>query len=177
MKNRSVFTVAIICLVIFMGIATYLWYLYFHDYEGRVINENPKMEFIRGIELVNTGNIDYINAKPEDNDSIIPIYYFSVKSKSQKDFNYIITLEDATSNDGCSEGTRLKRDELIYELRMDNKLIKTEGLDKLTNNVLDSNIIKANATNDYSIKIKLKEDTKDYEKKHYHFVINMKEKE
>ena len=177
MKNRGIFTVAIISLVIFMGISSYLWYLYFHEYEGKIIADNPNMEFIRGVELVNTGNIDYVNATPEDNDSIIPIYYFSVKSKSEKDFDYIILLEDADGNDGCTETTKFKRNELIYELRMDNKLIKTEGLDTLSNNILDSNIIKANATNDYSIKIKLKEDTKDYEKKHYHFVINMKEKE
>lgn len=177
MKNRGIFTIAIISLVLFMGIASYLWYLYFHDYEGKLLKENPKMEFVRGVELVNTGNIDYINATPDDSDSIIPTYYFSVKSKSEKDFNYVITLDNSEGNDGCTAATRLDREDLIYELRMDNKLIKTAGLETLSNNILDTNIIKANTTNDYSIRIRLKDDAKDYENKHYHFVINMKEKE
>lgn len=160
-----------------MGIASYLWYLYFHDYEGALISLNPNMEFLRGVELVNTGNINYVNAKTEDSDSIIPIYYFSVKSKSTKDFNYIIIIENSEGNDGCSSSTRLNRDELKYELTLDNKVIKTGGLDTLTNNILDANIIKAGSVNDYSLRIKLKEDTTDYENKHFHYVINMREKE
>ena len=177
MKNKGVFTIAIVSLVLFMGIASYLWYLYFHDYENALISENPKMEFLKGVELVNTGNIDYVNAKTEDNDSIIPIYYFSVKSKSNKDFNYNIVILDSEGNDDCSSSTRLNRNELEYELKLDNKVIKSGGLDTLANNILDDNIIKAGSVNDYSLKIKLKDTTTDYENKHFHYVINMKEKE
>ena len=177
MKNKSVFTVAMICLAIFIVIASYLWYLYFHDYEGKLIAENPKMEFVRGVELVNTGNIDYVNAKPIDNDSLVPTYYFSVKSHSNKDYDYVIVLENANGNDGCSEDTLLKRDELEYELKLDNKVIKVAGLETLSNNILDTNIIKSNGVNDYSLKIRIKNGVTDYEKKHFHYVINMKEKE
>ena len=177
MKNKGIFTVAIISLVIFMGIASYLWYLYFHDYEGKLLAENPKMEFTSGVELVNTGNIDYVNATPEDSENIIPTYYFSVKSKSNKDHEYVIVLENSDGKDGCGTANRLTRAELIYELRMDNKLIKTAGLNTLSNNVLDVNTIKANGTNDYSLRIKLKDGITDYQNKHFHYVINIKEKE
>lgn len=176
MKNKNVFIVAIISLIVFMGIATYLWYWYFHDYEGRLIAENSSMEFIRGVEFVNTGGINYINANPDDDDSIIPVYYFSVKNKVDKEFEYVITLDEEKSNDGCSESLRFERSELVYELKLDNKIIKEGGLDTLENNVIDTNIIKGKSTNDYSLKIRLKDDTVDYDKKHFHYVVNLREK-
>ena len=177
MKNKGVLTIAVICLIIFIGIASYLWYLYFHEYEGKLIEANPAMQFIKQVELVNSKGIDYINASALDDDSIIPTYYFSVKNHSNKDYNYVILLEDVDVDDGCSSATRFKRDELIYELKLDNKLIKTGGLETLNNNVLDKNIIKTGVTNDYSLKIKLKSDDTDYEDKHYHYVVNIKEHE
>ena len=62
MKNKSVFVFGMISLVIFIGIAAYLWYLYFHNYEGRLIAENESFAFMRGVEFVNSGPIDYVNA-------------------------------------------------------------------------------------------------------------------
>ena len=177
MKNKGVFTIAIISLVLFMGIASYLWYLYFHEYEARIISGNSVLEFIRDVELVNTGSINYVNANVLDNENMIPTYYFSVKNKSNKDYNYVIIIEDTTGNDGCTKDTRFKRDELEYELKYENEVIMSGGLDTLQNSVLDSNIVKANGTNDYALKIKLKSDDVDYENKHYHYIINMKEKE
>ena len=177
MKNKNILNIAVICLILCIGIASYLWYLYFHDYEGRIIALNPKMEFIRGVELINTGNIDYINAKKDDADSIIPVYYFSVKNNSNKDYEYNIVILDSEGNDGCQESTRLKRSDLWYELKLDNKIIKESGLDTISNNILDTNVIKAGSVNDYSLRIKLKSDSTEYQDKHYHYVINLKEKE
>ena len=134
------------------------------------------MEFIRGVELVNTGGINYINAEPQDDDSIIPIYYFSVKNKTDKDFDYVIVLEETDGNDGCVESTRFHKDELVYELKLDNKVIKEASLDTLVDNILDTNLVKGNNANDYSLKIRLKDDAKNYDKKHFHYVINLKEK-
>ena len=102
------------------------------------------MEFIRGVELVNTGGINYINAEPQDDDSIIPIYYFSVKNKTDKDFDYVIVLEETDGNDGCVESTRFHKDELVYELKLDNKVIKEASLDTLVDNILDTNLVKGN---------------------------------
>ena len=177
MKNKGAFTIAIISLVIFMGIASYLWYLYFHEYEQKVIAENSVLEFIRDVELVNTGSINYVNANVLDSDTMVPTYYFSVKNKANVDHNYVIIIEETSGNDGCTSATRFTKEELEYELKFENEVIKTGGLDTLANNVLDSNIVKANGTNDYSIKIKLKSDDVNYESKHFHYIINMKEKE
>ncbi len=177
MKNKNVLTIAIICLFIFVGIASYLWYVYFHEYERTLIDASPAMKFIKGVELINSGNINYINAKSYDDDSVIPVYYFSVRNHSDKDYNYVILLEDSNGNDGCTPSTRLKRSELEYELTLDNEVIKTGSLDSLNNNVLDKSIIKIGERNDYSLKIRLKENDTDYENKHFHYVINMKEHE
>ena len=146
MKNKRVLNIAFFSLIIFIAIASYLWYLYFHDYENRIIAENPKTEFVRGVELVNTGGI-----------------------------NYIITINEENVKDGCSKSTRFSRDELEYELKLDNKVIKKEGLDKISNNILDTNTIKGNSINDYSLKIRLKSGITDYEEKHFHYVINLEE--
>ena len=176
MKNKKIFTVAIICLIIFMGIAAYLWYIYFHDYEKKLIDENCKSEFVNLVELKNTGNVNYVNADVDDSDSVVPVYYFSVINNSEKDFEYEVVIEDREGNDGCDASSRLKREELEYELRLDNKIIKKAGLDTLTKNVIDTNIIKNKSTNDYSLKIKLKNDDIDYHDKHFHYVVNIKEK-
>ena len=74
MKNKNIFVFGMIGLIIFIGIASYLWYLYFHEYEGKLIAQNEDLAFMRGVEFVNSGPIDYVNAKTEDDDSIIPIY-------------------------------------------------------------------------------------------------------
>jgi hypothetical protein len=170
-------TIAVICFVIFMGIASYLWYLYFHDYEGKLVDENCRADFSRAVTLTNTGNINYYDAATDDSDSIVPVYYFSVKNTSDKDYNYTIVIENTDGNDGCTPDTRLTRAELEYELKLDNKVIKRAGLDTISNNILDSNVIKANSTNDYSLKIRLKNGDTDYENKHFHYVINIQGQE
>ena len=135
------------------------------------------MKFLKGVELINSGSINYVSANTGDDESIIPTYYFTVKNHSDKDYNYVILLEDSTGNDGCSPSTRLKRDELEYELTLDNKVIKEGNLSSIENNILDKNIIKVDGINDYSLKIRLKENDIGYENKHFHYVINMKEHE
>ncbi len=177
MKNKNVFTVAIISLVAFMGIAAYLWYLYFHDYEIQAILDNCSTQFTSEVELVNTGSVNYTDANPADSSKSIPAYYFSVKNHSDKDLEYIVVLEDVEGTDGCTEETRLTRDELEYELKLDNKTIKSDDLKNLQNNILDSNTIKSKSTNDYSLIIRLKGDIIDYQKKHFHYVVTLKEKE
>ena len=167
MKNKSVFVFGMISLVIFMGIAAYLWYLYFHNYEGRLIAENESFAFMRGVEFVNSGPIDYVNAKSTDDESMIPTYYFRVKNNSDQDFKYELILSEASSNDGT---------DLDYTLKFDNKVLKESGLETLKNDVLDSNVIKAKSINDYSLKIRLKPEVTDYANKHYHYVVTLKEK-
>ena len=70
MKNKNILYIAVLSLFLFVVMASYLWYLYFHDYESKIIASNPKMEFIRDVELINTGGINYVNAKVDDIDGV-----------------------------------------------------------------------------------------------------------
>ncbi len=176
MKNKKIFTIGIVCLTIFIIIASYLWYLYFNEYEGHLLSQNENTVFLRGVELVNSGSIDYINALPGDSPSIIPTYYFRVKNNSNKNYDYVLHIENASASDGCTPDTTFSRDELEYELKLDNIVIKSGNLSSIRNNILDVNTISQNSVKDYSLRIWLKDGLVDYEKKHFHYVVNIKEK-
>ena len=166
-----------ISLIIVIGIASYLWYLYFHDYEAKAILENCKTNFDNAIKLENTGKVNYVDAKAGDSEDVIPVYYFSVKNTSSDDFGYVILLEEIDGNDGCTYETRLKKEELEYTLKLDNKTINTADLNTISNGMITENTIKGNSVQDYALVIKIKEGITDFEKKHFHYKINIKEKE
>ena len=176
MNSKRVFVVGIVSMIFFIIIASILWYLYFNDYEEKLLSQNEQTEFVRGVELLNSGEINYINATNTDDDSIIPTYYFRVKNSTNKNYSYILYFENAIGNDGCTPDTSFSRDDLEYELKLDNKVIKKDGLSTIKNNVLDINVVNANSVNDYSLKVKLKENVVDYADKHFHYIVTMKEK-
>lgn len=176
MSDKKVYTIGVVSLGIFIILAAILWYLYFNNYERKLLSQNESAEFSRGVELVNSGEINYLDATNKDDDSIVPIYYFRVKNNTNKDYDYVLYFENATSNDGCTPSSTFSRDDLEYELKLDNKVIKKGGLDTLQNNVLDINTITSKGVNDYSLKVRLKESVTDYSDKHFHYIVTMKEK-
>lgn len=172
-KNKTVFKIAFISICLFIVIAAYFWYLYFDNYEGKVLSKSIRLE------LVNSGNIEYVNASPDDPSNIIPTYYFRVKNNLDSSINYEITLDDISPSevkDGCSEGTLFARDELRYILKRENMVIKTGHLSDLKNNVLDSATLSGHGIYDYSIKVSLDDKAGDNLARHYHFQVNLKEK-
>ena len=172
MKNKTVFKLAFISLVIFVIVATYFWFLYFKDYEGTVTKEKIRLE------LINNGGINYINAVPNDIEENIPIYYFRIKNSANEAVNYDIFLQNVSpseANDGCSSDMIFTSKELNYELKLDNKVIKTGVLSSLNNNVLDNNKVSGNSVNDYSLRIWLNDDAEGNLLKHYHYTISIRE--
>ncbi len=172
MKNKTVFKIAFISLVIFVLVATYFWFLYFKDYEGSI-----KEEKIR-YELINNGGINYINAVPNDLEANIPTYYFRVKNNINDAIKYEIFLQNVSPsevNDGCSDGMIFASSELNYELKLDNRVISTGNLSTLTNNVLDNNRVLGNSVNDYSLRIWLNESASTNLLKHYHYIVSIRE--
>lgn len=163
----------IICAGIFILFATYFWYLYFHEFEGYVLSTNVR------IELINSGHVDYINAIVHDDEKNIPTYYFRVKNSVGLPVYYDILINDVSpsqANDGCSDETLFTRGELDYELKLDNKVLKTGTLSDLKDNILDSNEIENTGVNDYSLRIYLNENAKNTLDKHYHYTITLREK-
>ena len=173
MKTRTIFKIAFISIFVFIIIGTYFWYLYFNT------NEESFLSGEKGLKLINSGSIDYVNAIPLDDDYRIPIYYFRVKNYQNNAAKYAITLEDVSpseANDGCSTGNLFKRSELKYILKLDNKIISKGLLSELDNNILDDNTVSGSSVNDYSLKIYLDENIQEYLNKHYHYRVNLVEK-
>lgn len=177
MKNKRILTIGIISLIIFIGLATYLWYLYFSDYEKKLISQDAidNITFANSIELVNSGGTNYANATNKDDDAIIPVYYFRVSNKSDKEFEYVLLFENVTVNDGCTPETTLKRSELEYELRLNDSVIQKGDLDSVDNDILETNTIASHSNNDYALKVKIKDNVTNYNDKHFHYVVTIKE--
>ncbi len=172
MRNKTVFKMAFASLVIFIVVATYFWFLYFKDYEGSITREKVRLE------LINNGGINYINAVPDDLEENIPTYYFRIKNNASDSIKYDIFLQNVSpseANDGCSEGMIFSTSELNYELKLDNKTIKSGVLSSLNNNVLDNNTVSGNSINDYSLRIWLNEKAEENLLKHYHYIVSIRE--
>ena len=172
MKNRTVFKLAFVSLLIFVVVATYFWFLYFKDYEGVMTHEKVRLE------LINNGGINYINATPDDLEDVIPTYYFRIKNNADDKIKYDIFLQNVSPsevNDGCSADMIFNTNQLNYELKLDNKVIKSGILSSLNNNILDSNVILANSINDYSLRIWLNENARENLLKHYHYIVSIRE--
>ena len=172
MKNKTVFKLAFISLIIFIVVATYFWFLYFRDYDGSIVKEKIRLE------LINNGGIDYINAIPNDLDENIPTYYFRIKNNSEEDIKYDVFLQNVSPNavkDGCTDSTIFSSNELNYELKLDNKVIKSGVLSMISNGILDNNKVSGNAINDYSLRIWLNDKAEDSLLKHYHYTVSVRE--
>ncbi len=131
------------------------------------------------LQLINSGHVDYINAIVHDDERNIPTYYFRVKNNVEAPVYYDILLNDVSASeagDGCSDGTLFTREELDYELKLDNKVLRTGTLSDLKENILDSNEMENVGVNDYSIRIYLNEKAKNTLDRHYHYTITLRER-
>ncbi len=172
MRNKSVFKIAFISIIIFIIVATYFWFLYFKNHESKITMAKERLS------ITNNGNINYINAIVNDKEENIPTYYFRVNNAANEEINYEILLEDVLPQDvgdGCSSSTILTRDQLEYELKLNNKVVSTGLLISLKDNVLNVSKIGAKSQDSYSLRIWLGEKALDSEDKHYHYVVNLKE--
>lgn len=172
MKNKTVFKIAFISLLIFIVIGTYFWFIYFRDY-----STEKTLQKVR-FELVNNGGINYINAVPNDLEANIPIYNFQVKNNVNENIKYKVILKDVSpseANDGCTDDILFKREELNYELKKEGITIKSGVLASLDNSVLTTDDAKAHSTNSYALKIWLNENSSDNLLRHYHYIVNVEE--
>ena len=160
----------------FLIVASYLWYLYFHNYEKDVLTK----ETILDLEILNSGKIDYVNAKVDDPKDIIPVYYFRIKNNTSNDVSYKVLMRDVSSveaNDGCSDGRLFKREELKYELLLKGRVVASGLLSDIKNNILTMGNVNGNSINDYSMRVWLNDEegmNVNTIGKHYHYVVDVK---
>ena len=173
MKSKGILQIGFVSILVFIGIATYMWYKFFDEGKGPNLVENIAIEFL------NNGGTNYINATTEDPDDIIPVYYFRVKNNTEEKYSYQVVFKQKKASeikDGCSEATTFKLDELMYELKKDSRVIKSGLLSELDSDIIDSGEINGNSIYDYSFRVWLRDDIVDYSTKHFHYVIELREK-
>ena len=171
MKRLLILKIAFISMIAFTVAGGYFWYLYFDERESEMVRDNVRLQ------LLNNGPVTYINAVPNDAAENIPIYYFRVKNNFSTDAKYSLIFNEINPSnvgDGCSIQNYLNKNELMYVLTLDNKVIKQGKLSELSNNVLDNNIINGNTENDYSLKVYIEDNATETLKKHYHYSVILK---
>ena len=90
--------------------------------------------------------------------------------------NYILYIEDLPANvlnDGCSEDTLLTRNQLKYQLILNDKVIKEDYMTSIKDNILDTREINGKTTNNYSLKIYIHDEATDWVGKHYHYKVSI----
>ena len=171
MKRLLILKIAFISMIAFTVAGGYFWYLYFDERESEMVRDNVRLQ------LLNNGPVTYINAVPNDAAENIPIYYFRVKNNFSTDAKYSLIFNEINPSnvgDGCSIQNYLNKNELMYVLTLDNKVIKQGKLSELSNNILDCNTINGNTVNDYSLKVYLEDNATETLKKHYHYSVILK---
>lgn len=179
MKDRSVLLIGFISIIIFVIIAAYFWWLYFLDYnsDGRFNNES----FGYGnIALVDIEGVNAVNEKSKENGIGTPSYLFRVDNNKTSTTKYTLYIEDAPYNmvnDGCTMLTTLQRSDLSYSLKFNDVLIKYGKMTDIKDNILDERVINIDESNNYELRIWINEDAYEWEGKHYHYKVVLKEVE
>ena len=86
----------------------------------------------------------------------------------------LIEISPTQVNDGCTNKTLLRKDELNYQLLYDGKSISKGRLSQIQNGILDERNIDSNKINDYELKIWLNSSSEDNEGKHFHYKVDLK---
>lgn len=177
MKNKTLLICGFLLLIIFIGVGTYTWYLYFVKISANIPigpNNNPYID--GSIVLKDNGNsiIDSEANKIDDEkiNQVIP-YKFQIINNGQ-DREYTLYLEDLALNvidDGCTAETLLTRNQLKYQLKLNDEVIKEDFLSNINNNILDKREIASNSENDYELRIYIHDEAEDWEEKHYHYRV------
>ena len=176
MKNKVLIVTAGLLLLI---VGTYYWYLFFlrasNNYGGATNTNNRAGNIVMddsGNKVYDTDADNYEG----DNISDIPPYTFTIKNTDAKGGSYTLYIEDVpinSINDGCTEFSLLERNQLNYQLILNDKVIKQDSLNNIKDNILDRRSIEGNKTNVYELRIYIKEDATDWRDKHYHYKVVM----
>ncbi len=179
MKNKILLVCGSLMLIIFLVFGTYFWYLYFLRVNN-ISSSTTTTQDVGGITLIDNGknvyDSDATTTNP-DNVENIDAYVFNVKNDTNKNGSYTLYLEDVPINsvkDGCTEETLLKRNQLRYQLILDEQVIKEDDLENIKDNVLDTRTIIPNSTNHYKLRVYIKEDAENWTNKHYHYKVSIK---
>ena len=182
MKNKTLIICAGILLLVFLTYGTYAWYTYFLGISGNVVSSNATInsykvgdiefkEDAKGVYDADAKSIEDIDVDK------VPAYNFSVLNNGNEEKEYTLYLEDVPVNlvdDGCTEEMLLSRNDLKYQLSLNNTVIKEDYLSNINDNILDNRKLEPNKTNTYSLKVYIHDAATDWFSKHYHYKVVLK---
>jgi len=120
--------------------------------------------------------IDDLVPKDDHSAKKMPAYSFDISNTGDSRGSYEVLLEDSVKKDedGYASENMLERSELKYELTLNGKVIATDSLSSIKNNVLDSRVIGAKKTNVYRLRIWIPMDATNWQNKIYHYSVVVK---
>ncbi len=161
-------------LFLFIVGSSYAWYLVFNRNTTLLANLEIKiLDQGKGVSILNTSPVSDSEGK-----GYSP-YLFDVENKGRGLGRYQLILEEVPLedvHDGCSSKTLLSRDQLRYQLLLNDVQIQIGSLDSLKNSVFLTNDIKLGEAHHYELRVWLdeKKDDTDWAGKHYHYRVAIK---
>lgn len=101
-------------------------------------------------------------------------YVFEVKNKNKHNVSYKLFINDSTDN--IKNENVLSRNNLKFQLKLNDKIILSDSLGNLKNNVLDTNYVNGKSSNRYELVIWLSDELGDnWMDKSYGYNISIEE--
>lgn len=179
MKNKFLLITGGLILILCLFFGTYAWYLYFLSYGNSIaydetVNGNLKSgTVVLRDDGVGVYDSDADSLEDSEIDDVIP-YKFRVINEGDKKDTYTLYIEDLplnSINDGCTYETLLNREQLKYQLKLNNKVLKEDYLSNINDNILDARTIDPNVINNYELKIYIHDEALEWTGKHYHYKV------
>ena len=141
MKNKVLLICGSLLLLLFIVLGTYTWYLFFLRTTGEYSIVTGEGTRSGDIVLIDNGNsiyeTDASDVSDEDVNNVLP-YKFKIINQGNDLQEYTLYLEDLpvnSINDGCTNQTLLKREQLKYQLIVNSKVIKEDYLSNIKDNI------------------------------------------
>ncbi len=175
MKNKVIVPILILFIILFSVISFYFWYHYFL----RLGSDGNLSGLDKGNSIVLKDKNKIYATYEEGIEEPINVegYKFTIENNGPMDARYdliFVEVPPIQINDGCTNKTLLKPQELNYQLILNNEVINDGRLDQIENKIIDSRKIDGKGTNDYELKVWLNSSSTDNEGKHYHYKVELK---
>ena len=171
MKKKIFLMFGGILLFTFIVFTSFLWYkVFYYGDLGKVNN----LQVQKVSDEANLSENLFPMTK-EEADILVSNYKFSVKNINDFKSRYEVVYKEING----SSNQQLSKNQLNYELLLNDKLIKKGNLESLENNILDERYIMSNHTNKYELKIYISNSTKNsnWQNKKYSYTVNINVKE
>lgn len=175
MKNKTIITVGVVGMVIFIAVAGFFWYKFFLDIgsDGRItVGNTSKGDLV----LTDRNRVYATYSELVVDPNKVEGYEFSVENKGLSSAKYRIKFVEVSPkvvNDGCNSKSVFKANELDYQLFVNDSLIREGNLSSVVNTTLNEQSISVDTKDKYELKVWLNDDLTNSHGKHYHYKVEL----